>query len=185
MFDVLHWAAMVTSSLYSDRLRLLKHLSCLNVGSWHETFRHGIQVWNIQPAYSEKHYTEYWTVSTPSPSPDLVQPSPWSVSISQRSSPSSRGMLPSEAAIISEINKIFTDWWDLTFKWIEGSTFPKDWKRLWIEKFIVAVDILGSKLYIKIIFLLIFLISPENFLQGRPGTDVSYQDRTPDYWKTC
>ena len=90
---------------FSDWLRLLKHLSCLDVGSWHEPFRHRIQVWNIESPYPEIHRTEncgnhiiFY----------LVQPSPWSVSISQSSSPSSRGMLPSEAAKISELLEYYT-----------------------------------------------------------------------------
>merc|ERR1719336_3212274 len=107
LFDVLHRAAIITSSLYSDWLRLLKHLSCLNVGSWHEPFRHGVQVRNIQSAYSGP-----------------------TVSLICLYQPKFLPFLQRYAAFRGR------------FKWIEGSTFPKNWKRLRVEKFIVAVDIL-------------------------------------------
>ena len=34
----------------------------------------------------------------------------------------------------------------VTFKRVEGSTFPKDWKGLRIKKFIVTINILRTKI---------------------------------------
>ena len=81
----------------------------------------------------------------------LVHPSPWSVSISHNSSPSSSGILPSDAAVnINSVNNFVLLLIIITFERIKSFAFSKNWQGFRIKELIIIINVLevftkGSK----------------------------------------
>ena len=85
--------------------------ACLYIRRRNKTLRHRIKVWWVKPP--DPRLKNVRKSVKGAETYDLVHPSPWSVSINQSSSCSSRGMLPSEEAGKKEMLKRKLNIWKL------------------------------------------------------------------------